>query len=116
VPNRGEQVVATDDAISRANEKFQKVEDLRFDRNHDIATPQLTALDVEHEIFGTVDQTGPAFGAPLPQGSLTQLIYRKNQDNLRRKSAPSQSAFPAISACLWASRPPMPGQTADQGD
>jgi hypothetical protein len=54
-PDRVEHVFLADDAIPVADQEFQKIEDLRFERTRRAAAPQFTPISIEGAVIKPVN-------------------------------------------------------------
>ena len=61
MPNRSDQIVLADHALPVADQVFQKIEDLRLDRNQIGPAAQLAPVGIESTILEQIEQL------PLPQ-------------------------------------------------
>ena len=56
VPNRRNQIIGGDDALTIANKILQQIKDLRFDSNKIEPAPQFSPVDIKGIVFEGINQ------------------------------------------------------------
>ena len=78
LPNRGKEIVAAHHPLSRPDQKYQQVEDLRLDRDEAVTPAQLAPVDIKDKIFEAVEQDRDLLaGAALGSNPTTALLPQK---------------------------------------
>jgi hypothetical protein len=86
MPDRRQQVVLADDAITLPNQVNQEIENLGLDRHQVRSPPQLAAIRVERTILEQIAQNSIPLVTQRPRRTLAHALQRKNGGNAKPKS------------------------------